>query len=136
MRPLTNFDIDEMLRSIPHFRGTFSKDQLPQPLSSKDCLVINLQDFLDGGGTHWVCVFGNEYFDSFGLSPPEEVVGWMKKHHKKCWYNSSKIQMNDSVLCGYYCIHFIEERNKGRSALDVLLDFTQHPSQENEQLVL
>lgn len=133
--PLTNFEIDDMLQHIPHFRGTFSKDQLPQPQTKQDCMVINLEDFADGNGSHWTCVFGNEYFDSFGLPPPDVVRDWMLKKNKQVLYNSSKLQKDESVLCGLFCIYFIKERFAGRSAVDVLLDFTQHPSQWNEALI-
>ena len=107
---------------------------LPNPKTSKDSVVINLQDFAAGGGTHWVCVYRNEYFDSYGLCSPDIVETWMRKNHKDITYNSSKLQMNDS-MCGYYCIYYIRERYKGRTAMDILLDFTQTPSQHNENLV-
>lgn len=132
---MTNFDIDKALKGIPNFRGTYSKDMLPRPKSKHDSVVVNLEDFADGNGTHWTCIYGNEYFDSFGLLPPDIVQKWMKTKHSEIFYNSTKLQMDDSVLCGLYCIHYIQERNKGRHALDVLLDFTQHPSEYNEDLV-
>lgn len=108
---------------------------MPKPKTKKDSMVVNLEDFADGNGSHWVCVYGNEYFDSFGLRPPNIVEHWMETKHPESYFNSSKLQMDDSILCGFYCIHYIEERYKGREALDVLLDFTQRPSSWNENLV-
>lgn len=109
---------------------------LPKRKGKDDSIVINLEDFADGEGTHWVCCFGNEYFDSFGLPPPDVVVRWMKKNGDDVFYNSSKLQKDRSILCGYFCIYYIRERTKGRDALDVLLDFTQQPSSHNENLVV
>ena len=65
--------------------------------------VINLDEYADVG-THWIALFcnGNEvvYFESFGVEhvPKEtkELIG------------NKKIKANDSVMCGYFCIGFID----------------------------
>ena len=51
-------------------------------------------------------------------------------------YNSSMLQDINSVLCGYYCLYFIIYRWQRRSMQDILLDFTQVPSLENEHCVV
>ena len=35
-------------------------------------------------------------------------------------YSSDEIQEGDSVLCGYWYLYFLLERQKGRSLLDVI----------------
>jgi len=61
-------------------------------------VIINMGNpFL--GGTHWVCVYKNTYFDSFGLHPPPEV--------KNKIYQDIKIQNPRSGKCGLYCLLFI-----------------------------
>ena len=35
-------------------------------------------------------------------------------------YSSDEIQERDSVLCGYWCLHYLLERQKGRPLLDVI----------------
>jgi len=117
-----------MLKNIPGYKGAFCKDVLPKSFSENSSVVINLQDSIDGGGTHWVCCYGNEYFDSFGVAPPDIVKKYLEKKHSNILFNTSKLQQDDSVLCGYYCCYYISERAKGREALDVLLDFDQFPS--------
>lgn len=103
---------------------------LPKKIKNNESVVINTEDFLDGNGSHWVCVVNKpdskhaEYFDSFGVHPSDVVVDYMKTSRKEGVYNDSHIQHVDSIMCGYYVCYFILERDKGRSMLDILLDFS------------
>jgi len=114
---------------------------LPKKINKDESCVINIQNYFDGNGSHWVSIFNDEnhddvqYFDSFGLKPSDVVLDYMKTANKGIVYNSSQIQHIDSILCGYYCIYFIIERNRGRSMRDVLLDFRQNPSIVNEWMI-
>ncbi len=111
---------------------------LPKKIRSNESVVINIQDFLDGTGTHWVCIVNQpdsenvEYFDSFGVRPSDVVVEYMSGK-KDGVYSDTHIQDVDSVTCGYYVCYFIIERSKGRSMLDILLDFSE--PEINEQLI-
>lgn len=80
LKPLSNIDIDKLMKKhmISNFRGTYSKDMLPSSIHDSESMIINLQDYFKGGGTHWVAIYNDkngdtvEYFDSFGLKPPVE----------------------------------------------------------------
>ena len=90
---------------IKRIRGVFSRDNLPKRIRKEECGIINLDDF-SGPGTHWVCCRNMdkdicEYFDSFGLSMPTEVEGYLTKSEKTLFYSPDKIQERTSVLCGY-----------------------------------
>jgi len=51
---------------------------------------VNLHYYFAGSGTHWVCKSKNvEYFDSFGLIPPNQVVKYMKTTNKNIIYNKN-----------------------------------------------
>ena len=76
-----------------------------------------------------------EYFDSFGLVPPNEVIKYMKTTNKNIIYNDSQIQNMNSILCGYYCIYYIEKQNEGQTADEVLLDFHDKPTEFNEKFM-
>jgi len=125
------------LRNIPNFRGVFAIDTLPKRIFKNESGVINY-DKMSGPGTHWVCYYNSpkyqyvEYFDSFGISPSKEIVNYLETSDKNIMYNSSQIQSNDSVLCGYYCINYIRERNKRISPYDILYKFCQVPCLKNE----
>jgi len=69
---LSNFDIIEKLKDVVGFRGVFSKDELDDVPAGGSC-VVNIENFNDGSGTHWVAVYNNNYFDSFGL-PPSDLI--------------------------------------------------------------
>ena len=104
MKPLTNLDIDKIMIKCDNYQGTFSKDMLPKAMNKNESAVINLQDYFPGSGTHWVCVYNEEksdkveYFDSFGLVPPNEVVKYMKTTNKNIIYNDAQIQNINSIL--------------------------------------
>ena len=108
---------------IKYFRGVFSKDVLPTQIKNKECGIVNLDNNI-GPGTHWVA-YRNidrfcEYFDSFGLMMPSEVKKYMATSGKQLEYSGDEIQERDSVLCGYWCLYYLLERQKGRSILDVI----------------
>lgn len=141
--PLSSVDIHKIMTryTIDNFRGVFSKDMLPSTLDRNESCVINIEDYFRGSGTHWVCVYNDpssrdvEYFDSFGLFPPDVVLNYMKTGHKGIIYNDSEIQTIESIMCGYFCCYYIISRHMGRRPLDVLLQFDQEPNKHNEQII-
>ena len=143
MKPLSNFDIEKICKKlkINNFRGVFSKDMLPLIMKGYESVVINIQDYLDGGGTHWVCVYNSPhnkdvlYFDSFGMKPSDVVIKYMKTAGKGVVYNSGHIQNMNSIMCGYWCIYVINELYNGRSFIDILMDFDFNGSKENEKVI-
>ena len=77
-----------------------------------------------GPGTHWVAYLNSkekvEYFDPFGLEMPFEVAQYLHTSGKQIYYSGDEIQDRDSVLCGYWCLYYLHERQKGFSMLDVI----------------
>ena len=114
----SNFDIESFLKSVTNFHGVYSKDMLPKWIGEDESVVINTQDYLDGNGTHWVCLvkqpgFNNaEYFDSFGFQPSDVVFDYMKKSGKGLVYSDYHIQDVDYITCGYHVL-FHPEAGKG-----------------------
>jgi len=141
IKPLTNLDISKMLKDVPHFRGVYTRDMLPKRILKRECGVINT-DTISGIGKHWVCYYNDpksqyiEFLDSFGLLPAKEILTYLKTSGKDIHYSSSQLQANDSIKCGYYCVYFIKERNKGRSMYDIIYKFKQEPTEFNEMKVL
>ena len=86
--------------------------------------MINLDDY-GKAGTHWVAVYCSKnnvtYFDSFGVEHiPKEVKKFVSDSDKNVVKNIYRIQADDSVMCGYFCIGFIDYMLNGKS----LIDFT------------
>ena len=113
-----------MVQSPWHFNH---RHLLSQPSKTNKALpcIINLDDF-GNMGSHWVyCWMGDreiQYFDSFGIPPPEE---WLKKSHVGPYvYNQQQIQAIPSVRCGYYCLFFLNGKNKGTSFEDIMNIFS------------
>ena len=124
-KPLSNYDLKDWVKQlgIKYFRGVFSKDVLPTQIKNKECGIGNLDNHI-GPDTHWVA-YRNidrfcEYFDSFGLMMPAEVKKYMATGGKQLVYSGDEIQERDSVLCGYWCLYYLLERQKGRSILDTI----------------
>ena len=72
---------------------------------------------------HWIAFYVNGsniiYFDSFGVKHvPREVKKFSKSENVIA--NVNRTQAYDSIMCGYFCIKFIDFMLKGK----VLLDYT------------
>ena len=105
----------------------FSRDNLPKKIKD-GAYLINLDEYADIG-THWVALFckKNEiiYFDSFGVEHiPEEIKEFIGNKNMKA--NIFRIQANNSVMFGYYCIGFIYFVLAGKKLTDFTNVFSRH----------
>ena len=75
------------------------------------------------------------YFNSFGI---EHVPKEIKKSigHKNIKTNIFRIQANNSLLCGYFCIGFIEFIFSGRSLIDFTSLFSLYDFKKNVDIIL
>ena len=75
------------------------------------------------------------YFDSFGIEhiPKEvkKVIG-----NRNIIRNIYRIQNYDSILCGYFCIGFIDYMSKGKSLTDYTNLFSPNNFKKNDDLIL
>ena len=116
----------------------FSEAKEKHPLNHSPC-IINSDDF-GSRGTHWVCCWRSsegeyEYLDSFGLPLPVEFeTELLNKGQKAFLRNDNQIQWVGSVRCGYYCLLFLNETNKGKSSINILKMFSDD-LHENEPIV-
>ena len=51
---------------------------------------------------------------------PFEITNYLKTSGKKIIYSGDEMQERDSVLCGYWCLYYLLERQKGTSMLRVI----------------
>ena len=122
---MNNFDLLNWVKylGIKNFRGIYSRDALPTKMLKNEVGIINLDSQI-GPGTHWVAYRNGEnraaYFDSFGLIMPNEVMKYFSTGAKQIFYSGDEIQERDSVLCGYWCLYYLTERQKGIPMLDVI----------------
>ena len=83
-----------------------------------------------------VCRFQNlTYFDSFGVEHiPKEIKNFI--NNKNITANIFRIQAYDSVMCGYFCIGFINLMFKGNSLTDFTNLFSPDDFKKNDDLIL
>ena len=96
----------------------YSRNNLPNKIK-KGAYVINLDEY-ENTGTQWVSLFVKPkytvYFDTFGIEHmPKEINRFINNDIKT---NMFKIQAYDSIVCGYFCIEFINYMLKGKTLLD------------------
>ena len=118
----------------PRF-NVFSRDNLSKKIKD-GAYVINLGEH---AGTNWVALFckKNEivYFDSFGVEHiPEEIKEFIGNKNIKA--NIYRVQANDSVMCGYFCIGFIDFMLAGKTLIDYTALFSPHDFDKNDQIIL
>ena len=109
--------------------------------------VINLDEYKNTG-THWIALFvkTNEviYFDSFGIEHiPKEINKFIgkeqsssaKARNQKIKANIFRIQAYDSIMCGYFCIEFINYMLTGKTFLDYTNLFSPNDFKKNDQII-
>ena len=144
--PLTNFEIQEYYQNEPRFNGVFSRDNLCNTIKN-GAYLINLDEYHDIG-THWVALYVNNkivtYFDSFGVEHiPKEIMKFIVRTSfglgsrcKKIITNIYRIQAYNSIMCGYFCIGFINFMFNGKSLTDYTNLFSPNDFNKNDDIIL
>ena len=125
--PLTNFEIQKYYQNEPRFNGVYSRDNVPKIKGG--AYIINLDECSDIR-THWVALYVHDdnvtYFDSFGVEHiPKKIKAFINNKHIKT--NIVRIQAYVSIMCGYFCIGFIDFMLVGKT----LVEFTNLFSPKN-----
>ena len=123
--PLTNFEIHKYYQNEPRFNGVYSRNNLPKKIKNGP-YVINLDEYADVG-THWIALFCSKseivYFDSFGVE------------HENIEANIFLGQANNSVMCGYFCIGFIDSVLAGKNLTGFTNLFSSHDFEKNNHTI-
>ena len=134
---MTNIEISEYYKNEPRFNGVYSRNNLSNKIKV-GAYVINLDKYKNTG-THWVSLFvkTNEviYFDSFGVEHIPKEINKFIDSNKKIKANIFRIQAYDSIMCGYFCIEFINYMLKGKTLLDYTNLFSPNDFKKNDQII-
>ena len=135
--PLTNFEIMKYYENDPKLNGVYSRDNLPNKIKD-GTYVINLDEH-SHIATHWVALWVNNnnvtYFESFGVEYiPKEITKFIENRNIKT--NIFRIQANDSVMCGYFCIGFIDFMFKGKTLTEYTNLFSSNDFKRNDDTIL
>ena len=148
--PLTNIEISEYYKNEPRFNDVYSRNNLPNKIK-KGAYVINLDEY-ENTGTHWVALFVKPkyrvYFGSFGIEHiPKEINKCIRSKELRAKAlgsavgnnniksNIFRIEAYDSIMCGYFCIEFINYMFKGKTLLDYTNLFSPNDFKKNDQLI-
>ena len=108
--------------------------------------MINLDEYSDIG-THcivlWVNIINVTYFDNFGVEHiPKEIKTFINRpscsslQNKNTKKNIFRIQAYDSIMCGYFCIAFIDFMFKGKSLTEYTNLFSPNDFKKNDDTIL
>ena len=119
------------------FNGVYSRDNLSNKIKD-GAWLINLDEYSDIG-THWIVLYVKNnvvtYFDSFGVEHiPKEIKTFIKNRSIKT--NIFRIQAYDSIMCGYFCIAFIDFMFKGKSLTEYTNLFSPNDFKKNDDTIL
>ena len=99
--------------------------------------IRNLDKYSDIG-PHWVALHVNNnvtYFYSFGVEHiPKKTKAFIKNKNIKT--NIFRIQAYDSVMCGYFCIGFIDFMFKGKTLTEFTNLFSPNNFEKNDDMML
>ena len=89
--------------------------------------------------THWISLFCNRneifYFESFGVEHvPEEMKEFIGNKNMKG--NIFQVKANNSVMCGYFCIGFIDFMLADRNLVDITSMFSPYDFEKNNCIIL
>ena len=134
--PLTNFETQKY-KNEPRFNGVFSRNNLPKKIKD-GAYVINLDEYADVG-THWIALFCNwneiVYFDSFGVKHVSEEIKTFIGN-KNIEAKIFRVQAKDWVICGYFCIGFIDFILAGKKLTDYASLFSPHDFKKKDDIIL
>ena len=118
------------------FNGVYSRNNIPK--TQDRAYVINLDEYSDIG-THWIALYiqNNDvtYFDSFGVEHiPKEIITFIGNKNIKT--NIFRIQAYDSIMCGYFCIGFIDFMLAGKTLTEYTNLFSPNNFKKNDDIIL
>ena len=131
----------------PRVNGVCSRDNLPDKIKDRVNLsneikdgayITNLDEYSDIG-THWITFYVNNktvtYFDSFGI---EHISKEIRKfiNNKSIMANIFRIQAYDLVMCGYFCIRFIDFMFKRNGLTDFTNLFSPNDFKKSDDIIL
>ena len=134
---LTNFEIQKYYQNESRFNSVYPRNDLPEKIKN-GAYVINLNEYANIG-THQIALCCNRseivYFDSFGVEHvPEEIKEFVG--NKNIIANIFRVQANNSVMCGYFCIGFIDFMLADKKLTDFTISFSSHDFEKNCDRIL
>ena len=111
---------------------------MPKKKKKDGAYVINLDEYADIG-TRWIVLYVKNYeviyFDSFGVEHiPKQIKKFIGQRNIKT--KIFRIQGDNSMMCGYFCILFINFMFAGKSLIDLTNLFSPYHFKKNDDIIL
>ena len=131
------FEIKVHYENEHRLNDVYFKDNLPKTIKNGS-YEINLDEYADVG-THCIALYvkNNEliYFDSFDVERvPKEIKRFIG--YKNIKTNIFRIQPDNSIICGYFCMGFINFMFAGKSLIDYTSLFSPYNFKKNDKINL
>ena len=138
LHPLTDFEIQKYYENEPRFNGFYSRNNLLKKKIKDGAYVIKHDEYADVV-THWTALFFSKseivYLDSFGVEHvPEEIKEFVG--NKNIIANIFRVQANNSVMCGYFGIGFIDFMLEGKKLTDFTSMFSPSDFEKPDLIIL
>ena len=144
-----NFEMQKYYKNEPRINCVYSRDNLAK---IKDgAYIINLDEY-SNIGTHWVALYVQNnnnviFFDSFGVEHiPKEIRAFINNNNndnnnnnnnnKNLKTNILRIQAYDSIMCGYFCIGFIDFMLEVKTLTEYTNLFSPNNFKKNDSIFL
>ena len=135
--PLTNFEIQKYYQYKPKFNGAYSRNNLAKKIKD-GAYVINLDEHAVIG-THRIALFCNRseivYFNSFGVEHVHEEIKEFADN-KNVIANIFRVQANNTVMCGYFPITFIDFTLADKKLSNFTRFFSPYDFEQNDSIIL
>ena len=128
--PLTNIEIQKYYQKESRFNGVFSRDNLSKNVNDSPCL-INLGEYADVS-THWIALY--QKIRMLFIFVPKEIRHFIG--NKNLETNIYRIQVNNLVLCGYFCIGFIDFMIACKTLNNYTSLFSPYDFKKNDKILL
>ena len=118
--PLTNFEIQKYYKNEPRFNGVFSRNNLPKKI--KDGAYVTNLDNMQMQAHIGLLYFVTEMklFILIVLVLNIFLKKLKNLFEIKTKTNIFQVQANDSVMCGYFCIGFIDFMLAGKKLTKIV----------------
>ena len=137
--PLNNHDLIVWCKylNIP-INDVLSRDETVSHDHQQALFIYNLEHSYMSG-SHWVATYFRDgvinYFDSFGMPPLQEIVNHGRKRNLTLLHQNNQIQNVMTTTCGYFCLYFLNEMNRGETYYDLLKVFDINDTMKNEKFI-
>ena len=138
-KPVSNHDLIEWCDYLNIPINNVPSRDMKVPHNHKQALFIYNLEPSYMSGSHWVATYAKNgvinYFDSFGMPPFQEIVNHAKRENLTLLHQDNQIQDIETTTCGYFCLYFLNEMNKGNSYFNLLKPFDIHDVMNTEKFI-